>query len=167
MKKSLLAVSLVTTAALANPFGADHKNVGVSVGNGSVSYGNISGSYTKNYYIVGVSADYFVYENLALGLGYRGWFGSSPTIHQATVPLSYYIPTNTKFRPYVGAFYRYTYFSDSAYDDYSSVGGRLGLAIVFNGGYVGLGWVEEYRLNANGLSDTTSGYPEVVVGFSF
>ena len=164
MIKNILALCLLGSVAIANPFSIHHKSVGVTLGNGSVSYGR-SGS--ENYYILGVSADYYVYDNLALGLGYRGWFGGTPLIHQATVPLTYYIPTGSKFRPYVGAFYRYTYLSDSAYESYSSAGGRIGLAILFEHGYGGLGWVQEYRLDADSLSDTSSGYPELVIGFSF
>ena len=165
--KSIISTCLLVTAAFANPFSIHNKSLGVTLGSGSVSYGSFNGSYTENYYILGVSADYYVYDNLTLGLGYRGWFGGSPLIHQGTVPLTYYIPTNYKFRPYLGAFYRYTYISDSTYSSYGSVGGRAGLAILFNNGYAGLGWIQEYRLNADGVSDTSSGYPEVVVGFSF
>ncbi len=80
--------------------------------------------------------------------------------------MTYYIPTNSAFRPYVGAFYRYT-FVDGDYDNYSSAGARAGLAITFKGGYFGFGWAQEYYLDADNLSDDTSGYPEMVVGFSF
>ncbi|MGB5964014.1 MAG: hypothetical protein WBG65_00605 [Sulfurimonadaceae bacterium] len=169
MKKILVTLTLLSSLAFANPFGAGNKSVGVTLGSGSVSYssGTFFGSYTENYYILGVSADYFVLENLALGLGYRGWFGGSPTIHQGTVPVTYYIPTSSKFRPYLGAFYRYTYINDDRFDNYSSAGGRAGLAILFQNGYVGLGWVQEYYLDSDSRSDTTSGYPEVVIGFTF
>ena len=169
MIKIVSVLLLLSTLAFANPFGAGNKAIGITLGSGSVSYsdGTFFGSYTENYYILGVSADYFVMENLALGLGYRGWFGGSPKIHQGTVPVTYYIPTNSKFRPYLGAFYRYTYINDDRFDSYSSAGGRAGLAILFQNGYVGLGWIQEYRIDAENLSDDTSGYPEVVIGFSF
>jgi hypothetical protein len=117
--------------------------------------------------ILGVNADFFVAENLSIGLGYRGWFGGDPTINQGTIPVTYYIPTNSKFRPYLGAFYRYTYIADDRFDNYSSVGGRAGLAITFQNGYVGFGWAQEYYLDSDSQSDSSSGYPEVVLGFSF
>ena len=84
MKKILVALTLLSSLAFANPFGAGNKSVGITLGSGSVSYssGTFFGSYTENYYILGVSADYYVFENLALGLGYRGWFGGSTKIQQ-------------------------------------------------------------------------------------
>lgn len=166
----IVSTVLVTSAlAFANPFGSGTKSIGITLGTGSVSYssGTFYGSYTENYYILGLNADYFVAENLSLGVGYRGWFGGSPTINQASIPVTYYIPTQSKFRPYLGAFYRYTAFNDDQYENYSSAGGRAGLAILFTNGYAGFGWVQEYYLNADSTSDSTSGYPEAVVGFSF
>ncbi len=169
MKKIFLLLFAVSSLAFADPFAKGNKSVGITVGSGSVSYsgGTLVGSSVENYFIVGVNADFFVAENLAVGLGYRGWFGGTPTINQATVPVTYYIPTNSKFRPYAGAFYRYTYISDDQYDNYSSVGGRAGVAILFQNGYAGFGWVQEYRVDSDNQSDDTSGYPEAVIGFSF
>ena len=160
----LLIISLTLIAA--KPFGEKTASIGVTVGSGSVAYSLDGVTEVQNYYIAGVSGDYFVIENLSIGLGYRGWFGGEPTIHQLTTPVTYYIPTGTQYRPYLGAFYRYTYF-DGSVEDYNSVGGRAGLAIMFRSGYVGFGWVHEYRLSADDLTDNQSGYPEVVVGFSF
>ena len=162
---------LLSSLAFANPFGAGNKSIGITVGSGSVSYTTTglitTTTYVENYFIVGVNADYFVFENLAVGLGYRGWFGGTPTINQGTVPVTYYIPTNSKFRPYAGAFYRYTYIADDQYDNYSSAGGRLGMAILFRNGYAGFGWVHEVYLDDNSRSDNSSGYPEAIIGFSF
>ncbi len=162
MIKIVSIVLLLSSLAAANPFASGNANIGITAGSGSVSYSRN----VENYYILGVNADFFVVENLAVGLGYRGWFGGDPIINQGTIPVTYYIPTNSAFRPYVGAFYRYT-FVDGDYDNYSSAGARAGLAITFKGGYFGFGWAQEYYLDADNLSDDTSGYPEMVVGFSF
>lgn len=169
MIKIVSALLMLSSFAFANPFASGNKSVGITVGSGSVSYsgGVFAGSYVENYYILGVNADFFVAENLAVGLGYRGWFGGTPTINQGTVPLTYYVPTDSKFRPYAGAFYRYTYIVDDKYDNYSSAGGRAGLAILFKNGYAGFGWVQEVYLDDNSRSDNSSGYPEAVIGFSF
>ena len=167
MKRIFLTIAMFTTLAFGNPFGQGNMSIGLGLGSGSVTYSVGRLSTSENYYILGVGGDYFVFENLALGLSYRGWFGGSPTIHQASVPLTYYIPTGSKFRPYIGALYRYTYMDSDVFDNYSSVGGRAGVAILFQNGYAGLGWVQEYRLDADNLSDNTSGYPEVVIGFTF
>ena len=164
MKKIVVLWAMLIYSLHAGSFSAGNKALGITVGSGSVSYA-FKGP--ENYFIAGVSGDYFLTDGLALGLGYRGWFGASPLIHQVTVPLTYYIPTNSRFRPYIGALYRYTYIAESMYDNYSSVGGRAGLAITYTNGYVGFGWVQEYRLDTNSFQNETSGYPEVVVGFSF
>jgi len=162
-------MALTTALLFADPFASGNKAVGITVGSGSVSYsgGLLITSRVENYYILGVSASYFVVDNLDIGLGYRGWFGGTPKIHQATIPVTYYMPTDSTFRPYLGAFYRYTDISSDLYDDYSSVGGRAGVAIVFRNGYAGFGWVQEVYLNAESTSDSSSGYPEATVGFSF
>jgi len=167
MKKIFVTLVLLSSLAFANQFGAGNKAIGITLGSGSVSYSVGPFSSVENYYILGVNADFFVAENLSVGLGYRGWFGGDPTINQGTIPVTYYIPTGSKFRPYVGAFYRYTYIADDLYDNYSSAGGRAGLAITFQNGYVGFGWAQEYYLDSDSRSETTSGYPEVVIGFSF
>ena len=167
MKKIFVTLVLLSSLAFSNQFGAGNKAIGITLGSGSVSYSVGPFSSVENYYILGVNADFFVAENLSVGLGYRGWFGGDPTINQGTIPVTYYIPTGSKFRPYVGAFYRYTYIADDLYDNYSSAGGRAGLAITFQNGYVGFGWAQEYYLDSDSRSDSTSGYPEVVIGFSF
>lgn len=167
MKKIVLIQLLLQTLLLANPFGQGALNIGIGLGSGSVTYSGGSFSKVEDYYIVGVSGDYFVLENLALGLAYQGWIGGSPTIHQGSLPLTYYIPTGSKFRPYVGALYRYTYMNSELYDNYSSAGGRAGLAILFYQGYIAFGWLQEYRLGESANSDKGSGYPEVTVGFTF
>ena len=163
MKKTMVLLSLSLTLS-AGSFSAGNMGIGLTVGSGSVSY---SSRGIENYFIAGVGVDYFLIDGLALGVGYRGWFGGSPTIHQATVPITYYIPTGKSFRPYAGAFYRYTDFADSNYESYSSGGVRVGGAMMFEGGYVGFGWVQEYYLDAADQGNSSSGYPEVVVGFSF
>jgi len=169
MLRVLSIIALTTALLYADPFAAGNKSLGITVGSGSISYsgGVFVTSRVENYYILGVSASYFIVDNLDIGLGYRGWFGGTPKIHQATIPVTYYMPTDSKFRPYLGAFYRYTNISSDLYDDYSSVGGRAGVAIVFRNGYAGFGWVQEVYLNTDSTSDSSSGYPEAVVGFTF
>ena len=161
--KNVIATLLLSLSLYGGSFSAGTVGLGLSVGSGSVSYGFHG---TRNYVIAGVGADYFVIDGLAIGAGYRGWFGAAPTINQATIPITYYIPTGKSFRPYGGAFYRYTTFSDDT-NSYSSAGVRIGGAMMFTGGYVGFGWVQEYYLDASDQGNNSSGYPEVVVGFSF
>jgi len=169
MKKIVLLLGLLSSLGFADSFVAGSKSIGITVGSGSVSYngGLLVGTNVENYFIVGISADYFIIDDLAVGLGYQGWFGGTPSIQQVSLPVTYYVPTQTKYRPYFGAFYRYTYINSDSYDNYSSVGGRAGVAVLFQNGYAGLGWVQEVYLNGDSTSDSTSGYPEAVIGFSF
>ena len=145
------------------------KGLGITFGSGSVQYRHSGSIYTKieNYYILGVSGNYFLVNNLSVGLGYRGWFAGEPLIHQLDVPITYYIPIHDKFSPYIGALYRYTYVDSDIYDNYSSVGGRAGVAFMFKGGYAGVGWVQEYYLDNENTNSDTFGYPEVTIAISF
>lgn len=168
MKKNICLLALLGSLAQADSFVAGSRSIGITVGSGSVSYsGGVTGTAVENYFIAGVSGDYFVADDLSVGLGYRGWFGGTPVIHQATLPVTYYMPTESTLRPYLGGFYRYTHIGDKAYADYSSAGGRFGLAMLFKNGYAGFGWVQEIYFGRKYVSERSSGYPEVVIGFSF
>ncbi len=169
MKKTAFVLTLLYSLGLADTFVTGSRSIGITVGSGSVSYsgGGTIGTAVENYFIAGVSGDYFVADGLSVGVGYRGWFGGTPVIHQATLPVTYYMPTQRTVRPYLGGFYRYTHIGDKAYDDYSSAGGRFGLAMLFENGYAGFGWVQEVYFGRDNVSERTSGYPEAVVGFSF
>ena len=67
MIKTVSVILLLSSLAFANPFASGNKSIGVTVGSGSVSYGTtglITTTNVENYYIVGVNADFFVFENL-------------------------------------------------------------------------------------------------------
>ena len=162
--KKILLLTVATLSLYGAAFSAGSMGIGITAGSGSVSY---SSRGNESYIIAGVSGEYYIIDGLALGVGYRGWFGGTPTVHQATIPLTYYVPIGKKFRPYAGAFYRYTTYSDSAYESYNSGGVRVGGAMMFTNGYVGFGWVQEYYLDTEYQGESISGYPEVMVGFTF
>lgn len=169
MKRIILVLTVLSSLSVADTFDAGSKSIGITVGSGSVSYsgGVTVGTNVENYFIVGVSGDYFIRDDLSIGLGLRSWTGGTPTIQQVTLPVTYYMPTHTSYRPYLGAFYRYTYIGSDNYDNYSSAGGRAGVAILFDSGYAGFGWTQEVYLNRDNMSNNSSGYPEAVIGFSF
>ena len=169
MKKGVFVLTLLASLAFADSFVAGSRSIGITVGSGSVRYsGGVSAAANvENYLIAGVGGDYFVRDNLAVGVGYRVWIGAAPTIHQATLPVTYYMPTPTNYRPYLGAFYRYTYIGSADYANYSSAGGRLGVAMLFRNGYAGFGWVQEVDIGRENVSETASGYPEAVIALSF
>lgn len=154
----VLLASIALPVNAASLFVKGSKGFGVVLGTGSLSFGRKSESYV----IAGVSGSYFVANNLEVGLGYRGWFGGDPTLNQVTLPVTYYLPLKTKFRPYAGAFVRKTWSSDSSLiDDYNSYGGRAGVAMVMSrNSYVGVGWVQEYYDSCDQWKDCSTGYAE-------
>jgi outer membrane protein W len=149
-------------ASAGGMFSVGHKNFGLTVGQDS-AYGN-------EYTVLGVSANYFIVDNLSFGASYSQWLGNDPSIGQVTVPATYYIPLSSPFRPYVGGFYSHTFMGDdgqgNSYNDYDSYGGRVGVSMMTSGSsYVSVGWVQE--VSDNGTNSQSRGYPEFSGGISF
>ena len=71
MKKIFLAL-LVVSSLMGDVFSQGSKSVGVKLGGASIG--------TEDYTIVGVSGNYFVIDNLSVGLGYEKWFSGNPDI---------------------------------------------------------------------------------------
>jgi len=148
-----------TTPSQAGPFAKGSKRVNFLAGMGS--------SYNQSYLILGGGLSYFVADGLSLGLGAEGWLLQDPTFWKVSPEARYTFWKMKKFKPYVGAFYRYTFMSDS-YEDYESWGGRAGVAYRKGGSYISLGVVHEMYLDCNSdLWDCSSTYPEMSFWFSF
>lgn len=163
MKKVLLALLLVCNVAYAELFEKNRVGLGVIVGSGS----SVTRQGRQYYTIAGVSADYFIVDNLSVGFGYMGWFGATPTLNQITIPVTYYVPLDKKIRPYVGVFVRETFISDG-YDDYESYGAKVGVAIALSKeSYLGFGVVQEFYSNDKYANESSNTYPEVIFAFSF
>jgi len=173
MKK--FALSALMSASLLNGDTLFHSGavaLGLGVGGGSVSYVTSYGSDSKDYFIIGVGADYFVMENFSVGLSALSWVGSSPAIMQYTVPVVYYFDTNGRFSPYGGVFYRYTDYLGN-YEDrhgniyspasHSASGFKVGVVYKVHFGYMGMGIVTERNFD----TQETSSYPEFTMGFVF
>ena len=158
MKKILITVIALFSIAHADIFVQGNKNIGASIGAGR--------SFGKNYTIAGIYGNYFIVDNLSVGLGYRSWFGASPSINELLLEGIYYLPLNKKFHPYLGIFGRDTFVSGQS--DYQSYGGKAGVAITTSkNSYVGVGYVLEYYSDCNSASNCSNSYPEVVFGLSF
>ena len=156
MIKKAVLFALLLTSLNAELFEQGSTNIGITLGTGTSTYGHNTNYYT----IVGLSGGVFVVDGLNIGLGYRAWFGASPSINEVMVPITYYIPLKV-VRPYVGPFYQHT-FIDGA-DDYDSYGYRLGAAFYASSRtFLALGFVHEfYSTGGDNI------YPEVVFGASF
>ncbi|QOP46405.1 hypothetical protein [Sulfurimonas paralvinellae] len=158
MKKIFILCVALISLANADIFLRGNKNIGASIGAGR--------AYNQNYTVAGVYGNYFIADNLSVGVGYRAWMGGTPSMQELQLEGTYYLPLNRKFHPYIGVFGRNTFVS--SYKDYQSYGARAGLAITTSkNSYVGLGYIIEYYSDCNRLGECSNSYPEVVVGLSF
>lgn len=157
MKQWGVCMLLAAAVLNADVFDEGTKNVALTVGSGS--------GFNTTYTIVGVGINYFALNGLSVGVGYRGWFGGSPTMNEIDLSATYFIPLKSEIHPYVGGLYRHTYISGD-YSDYDTFGGRAGVSYVKGNGYVAVGWVQEWYSNDNG-DDSSRGYPEITAGVSF
>ncbi len=157
--KSLSFILLLTLTSLwADVFSQGEKHIGITIASGS--------GYDDYYTILGINTNYFVVDNLAVGVEYRGWFGGSPSVHELSIPVTYYAPFHPMYRPYAGGFYRHT-FMEEPFSDYNVYGFRGGISMRLGAnGYSSFGWVQEYYERDSG-DGTSRGYPEVSVGLSF
>jgi len=158
-KFSVVVVLLFVTVLSADIFEKGKANMGVSIG--------AANSLNQTYTIFGINASYFIVDNLAVGLRYRGWFGATPTQNEVAVDANYYIPLNQKFRPYIGAFVRQTFVNSDIIDDFVSYGARGGLALTMSkNSFISAGYAIEYYDNCQ-VGDCSTSYPEFVFGLAF
>ncbi|MEA1982831.1 MAG: hypothetical protein U9N39_04735 [Campylobacterota bacterium] len=156
VRNILLALIVAGSLAQADIFKKGKSNFGVSLGTGS--------SYNNTYTLVGVSGNYFVIDNLSVGLSYRGWFGADPMQNELALATNYFISISKKFRPYVGAFVRETLID--GYDNRESYGVRGGVAMVTKNTFVSLGYAYEHYSTCI-KEECSISYPEIVFGLSF
>ena len=151
----LLTVGLIKADML---FTAGHKNFGFSMGS-STGFGN-------DYTVAGANFNYFIQDNLSVGVGYLGYFGDDPKINQITIPVTYYYPISITSYPYAGIFYKHTFISNP-YEDYDVYGVRVGMAVrIGPRSYISAGWVQEYTdIDTN--EDEWDGHAEISMGFTF
>lgn len=163
MGRVVAAILLIISFSHAKIFDEGSMAIGVAVGTGVMEVNSKEQSYT----LAGAHMDYFVIDNLSVGVGYLGWFGDKPTLSQYTIPLTYYYPFNERYRPYGGLFWRYNQVSDG-YESYSSYGARLGLAMRFSQKIIfGVGVVSEHYGSDAMHKDASSSYPELFFAFIF
>lgn len=158
IKPIIFALLLLNTLLQADMFDKGRSNVGVSIGAGS--------SLGSTYTIFGLNANYFVAENLNVGIFYRGWFGATPTQNELSIATNYFLPLDKKFRPYGGAFAKRTFISEDR--DFESYGARGGIAMILGkNSFVTAGYAYEQYGNCPIASECSNSYPEVVFALSF
>ena len=157
----LSAVLLASVSDIeAEPFTKGSRRISIAAGSGR--------TFANDYLIFGLGAGYYVIDGLELGLDGEAWLGGDPDIYKLSPQLTYALPTQSRLRPYVGAFYNHLFID--RYDDLDTIGGRGGVYFIQdNKWFFGVGAVYESYLNCD---DTTYSscddiYPEITFSFSF
>ena len=145
------------TLGVFSMFSQSNVSIGVKLGSASIA--------GQTYTIGGLSANYFVIDDLSVGLGYENWFSGAPGIQKFTVESTYFVPTSENIRPYLGLLYRRI--SISGYDDTNAYGYRAGLAFVQGKVLLSAGIVQERYGPAGVFLDGTQTSGEFSIGFAF
>lgn len=144
-------------------FSKDSANLGVVVGSGS--------AFDDDYMILGLGAGYYVINGLEIGIGAQYWMSGEPSITKVTPKMTYVFTQPKTIRPYLGVFYRRTFYGDYqgvSLDDQNSYGYRAGAYLNSDDDvYIGGGLVHEKYVDCNLLVDCSSTYPEVIFTISF
>ena len=165
----LLSVSKITLAASAGTggvstaFSKNSTSVGVVLGSGS--------AFNDNYLILGVGVGYYVVKGLELGIDLQRWISGEPSITKLSPHIKYVFTQPKVIKPYIGAFYRRTYYGDYKgieLDDQDSFGYRAGAYFsTDNRVYIGGGIVYEEFKDCSAFTECSITYPEILFTVSF
>lgn len=165
----LLSVSKATLAASAGTggvstaFSKNSTSVGVILGSGS--------AFNDNYLILGVGVGYYVVDGLELGIDLQRWISGEPSITKLSPHIKYVFTQPKVIKPYIGAFYRRTYYGDYRgidLDDQDSFGYRAGAYFsTDNRVYIGGGIVYEEFKDCSAFTECSITYPEILFTVSF
>jgi hypothetical protein len=151
------------TGGLGTAFSKNSTSVGVVVGSGS--------AFNDDYIVLGISAGYYLTEGLELGVDLQRWFSGDPTITKVSPQIRYVFTQPKVIKPYVGAFYRRTYYGDFngiELDDQDSFGYRAGAYFSTNNRvYIGAGVVYEEFTDCSRFTECSITSPELLFTVSF
>jgi hypothetical protein len=125
-------------------------------------------AFNNDYFVLGGGLGYFVLRGLEVGLDGEAWMGEDPDFQKLTPQLRYVFPALGSLYPYVGGFYRRTFYENL--DDLDSGGARAGAyAAVGRNMFIGGGVVVERYMDCeqNVYDQCTVTYPEFSFGFVF
>ena len=159
-----VSATSVGTGGISTAFSKDSTSVGVIVGSGS--------AFNDNYIILGVGAGYYPVRGLEIGLDIQHWFSGDPSITKVSPKITYVFTQPEKIKPYLGVFYRRTFYGDFkgiSIDDENSYGYRAGAYFSSNNRvFIGGGIVYEEYSDCNALfSECSTTYPEIIITVSF
>ena len=153
----------VGTGGVGTAFSKNSTSVGVVLGSGS--------AFDDNYVILGLSVGYYVVNGLELGIDLQHWFSGEPSITKVSPQIRYVFTQPKVIKPYLGAFYRRTYYGSYRgidLDDQDSYGYRAGAYFsTDNRVYIGGGVVYEQYKDCAEFTDCSSTYPEILFTVSF
>src|SRR4051794_20711927 len=89
------------------------------------AYGGAASALNETYALVGLGAGYYLLNGLEAGVDGEAWLGATPNFYKVTPQLRYVFYKAERIIPYIGAFYRRTYYE--SLDDLNSYGGRVGI----------------------------------------
>jgi len=160
---NIASAASVGTGGIGTAFSKNSTTVGFILGSGS--------AFNDNYTILGVGLGYYVARGLELGLDVQHWFSGSPSITKVSPQIRYVFSQAKRVKPYVGLFYRRTFFGDfKGIDlaDQDSFGYRAGAYFTSNNRvYIGGGIVYEEYKNCDAFVDCSTTYPEILFTVSF
>ncbi len=167
MRVIFMSVLLLITILLASghdiqadPFEKGSLRVSIVAGSGE--------AFENDYTIIGLGAGYYFNDGIELGLDGEAWLGGDPAIYKLSPQAKYILSTQSRFRPYVGAFYTHSFVDHD--DDLDSIGGRGGVYFIQDERwYIGVGAVYESYLDCDEtiLDSCNEIYPEITFSFSF
>ena len=151
------------TGGVSTAFSKNSTSVGVVLGSGS--------AFSDNYVILGLSVGYYVVRGLELGVDLQHWVSGDPSITKVSPQIRYVFTQPKVVKPYIGAFYRRTYYGSYNgidLDDQDSYGYRAGAYFsTDNRVYIGGGVVYEQYKDCISSTDCSSTYPESLFSVSF
>ena len=149
---------------------AGHAQLGAAYDGGRtrLSLGGGYGSFNdQDYFVLGAGAGYYLFEGFEAGVDGEAWLGSRPHIYTLSPEATYILPLETGWKPYIGGFYKRTFY-DSELDSINSAGGRAGATTAFGehtSVNAGLVYEKLFHCDTHVYSSCTLVYPEL--GFSF
>ncbi len=160
---NIASATSIGTGGIGTAFSKNATTVGFILGSGS--------AFNNNYTVLGAGLGYYVARGLELGLDVQHWFSGEPSITKVSPQIRYIFTQAKVIKPYVGVFYRRTYFGDFkgiSIDDQDSSGYRAGAYFTSNNRvYIGGGIVYEQYRDCAAFDDCSTTYPEVLFTVSF
>ena len=158
-----VSAASVGTGGVSTAFSANSTTVGVVLGSGS--------AFNDDYLILGVGVGYYLVDGLELGIDLQHWFSGDPSITKVSPQIRYVFTQPKVVKPYLGAFWRRTFYGDFNgidLDDQDSFGYRAGAYFSSdNRVYIGGGIVYEEYTNCSSSTDCSTTYPEILFTVSF